>query len=355
MAHLCLGSKKASLDQVTAPIVVGTPHKLLDAIRSTMFTTKLLHELDFLVLDEVDRLIPVAGKYATSQDKRTLNDRINPTEELVRYILQLKRGDSVGEGKALSIPFQVIAASATVGRPLRRALNKLFDLTSTEAGLLHVIRPVVDGADANAATREVGIPSCITHVAILDSQESTELSTKLAIAKAQWLRRRAAGGRRGLLFVPLPVDVGQTLGVLHFWGVKEAKSLLTSLGIDSAMDREVDGVGVGGRPRSWQAPAPRPTTEDLVRAAVRSGLGSSWTSAVSSQESDVGEDAAAALFVCPVSGSRGLHLQDVDTVVILRPPRTMDEYLHMAGRTGRLRAGRRESLPGTGTYLLDFS
>ena len=41
------------------------------------------------------------------------------------------------------------------------------------------------------------------------------------------------------------------------------------------------------------------------------------------------------LFVLPVSGARGLHLQDIEHVLILSPPKTMDEYLHMAGRTGR--------------------
>jgi len=58
--------------------------------------------------------------------------------------------------------------------------------------------------------------------------------------------------------------------------------------------------------------------------------------------------AAAKLFVAPVSGSRGLHLQDIATVLILRPPRTMDEYLHMAGRTGRYGTGRDEG-GSTGT------
>ena len=52
------------------------------------------------------------------------------------------------------------------------------------------------------------------------------------------------------------------------------------------------------------------------------------------------------LFVAPVSGSRGLHLQDIEYVMILSPPRTMDEYLHMSGRTGR--AGNKVS---TGTVV----
>ena len=50
--------------------------------------------------------------------------------------------------------------------------------------------------------------------------------------------------------------------------------------------------------------------------------------------------AAAAASTLPVlvgceSTARGLHLEGVDTVFILSRPRTADEYLHLAGRTGR--------------------
>jgi superfamily II DNA/RNA helicase len=57
------------------------------------------------------------------------------------------------------------------------------------------------------------------------------------------------------------------------------------------------------------------------------------------------------LFVVPVSGTRGLHVQDVEYVIILSPPKTMDEYLHMAGRTGR--SGNR-SKGGTVISLVNF-
>ena len=40
-------------------------------------------------------------------------------------------------------------------------------------------------------------------------------------------------------------------------------------------------------------------------------------------------------------------------VLILRPPRTMDEYLHMAGRTGRRQAGSSSTNSGTGMRLID--
>jgi hypothetical protein len=42
------------------------------------------------------------------------------------------------------------------------------------------------------------------------------------------------------------------------------------------------------------------------------------------------------LIILPFSGTRGLHIPNIDTVFILRPPKNLDEYLHLAGRTGRL-------------------
>ena len=49
------------------------------------------------------------------------------------------------------------------------------------------------------------------------------------------------------------------------------------------------------------------------------------------------------LFVIPMSGTRGLHIRDVEYVLITSPPRTMDEYLHIAGRTGRV--GNQRAVP----------
>lgn len=69
------------------------------------------------------------------------------------------------------------------------------------------------------------------------------------------------------------------------------------------------------------------------------GTGSGLTSQSDSVDVNVdGDDdgnAGKKLFVVPVSGARGLHLRDVSHVLIAEVPRTMDEYLHMAGRTGR--------------------
>lgn len=41
------------------------------------------------------------------------------------------------------------------------------------------------------------------------------------------------------------------------------------------------------------------------------------------------------ILVASESTARGLHFDDVDTVFVLCRPTSADEYLHLAGRTGR--------------------
>ena len=286
LVHVCLSSSKDGLDSVVAPIVVGTSYKLLQSIRQTSTTVQLFKELDYIVLDEVDRLVPVAGRYARGVDKNALDERTNPTVELVTYILQLRKGNGEMDTSGTNLPFQVVAASATVGRPLRREMQKLFQLNPdfTEGSMkrgssnsdFHIIRPLQ--SESSAATRMVGIPSGITHIAVLDSADSVELSTKLAIAKQLWTQRnadRVESGHhscRGLLFVPTSTDVSQALGILRFWGVSEATNLLQLLGIDSSSSSGSE----SSEPFSAKKVASAtPSTPDLLRRAEESGLGSS--------------------------------------------------------------------------------
>ena len=96
--------------------------------------------------------------------------------------------------------------------------------------------------------------------------------------------------------------------------------------------------------------AAKVTSQEMIRRALLNRIGSSGNSHLDSHGANgggndtdqssrnavvEGNKIERELFVVPVSGSRGLHLKDVGVVYILTPPKTMDEYLHMAGRTGR--------------------
>jgi superfamily II DNA/RNA helicase len=389
--ELCLKTSRGGLDKVLAPIVVGTPFKVLDALKAS--SPKLIESMNYLVLDEVDRLMSSLSKYATNDEKREARNEVNPTVELVSMIVQAKIAANLPQ-------MQVVAASATVGRPLRRDLFKLLQ-GGTEFGDLTVLRPEileeeVEESDAvvekvragiesdtvteleqlleatmgtgsksgskaqSGSTRKVGIPTGIRHVAVLTRDDSNELNRKVVAAKEKWVGE-CSEANRGLLFVPRPDDVKQILGMLQFWGVKEAQNLQETLGI------EVDSEGHQKVPAYQKrnltaakivAPASLvKTVEDkasesaeLILRAARTRLGATSRFVEGSTTDDSKVDSRD-LFVLPVSGARGLHLQDIEYVIILQPPKTMDEYLHMAGRTGR--AGNKVAT-GTVISLVNF-
>ena len=250
-------------------------------------------------------MLQAPSRYATNQDRREARHSARPIDDIVAMLLALRTREQAKD-------MQVVAASATVGRPLRR---ELFKLLSGGGGFgdLPVIRPAGAAENGGSSTgRLVGVPPGIEHTLFVCSDDSEpgsqgNLGKQTAVVKDLWVRLRgeAAGSLRGLLFVPRSEDVAQTLGVLRFWGVGEARSLQGSLGLD----RE-ESLSLG----------------TYLRGAEESGLGAGAAPR---------GDADAALLVTAVSGSRGLHVKDVDVVFVLRPPKSMDEYLHIAGRTCR--------------------
>ena len=369
--EICLKTSNSGLDKVLAPIVVGTPFKILDALRAS--SPRLIEGMNYLVLDEVDRLMSSLSKYATSDEKREARNEVNPTVELVAMIVKAKIDANLPQ-------MQVVAASATVGRPLRRDLFKLLQ-GGEEFGNLLVLRPEeevgneakrvagkIDVGETNellealplkksgsnpqsGSTRKVGIPTGIRHVAVLTRDDSSDLNRKVVAAKEKWVGE-CSKASRGLLFVPKPEDVKQIIGKLQFWGVKESQNLQKNLGIevDSDVDQKKNQLANKGNVLTKSPEDKAKESAELIIRAARSRLGAS-SRVVGGNNNDDVKSESRDLFVLPVSGSRGLHLQDVEYVIILQPPKTMDEYLHMAGRTGR--AGNKVST-GTVISLVNF-
>lgn len=182
---------------MTAPIIIGTPFKLLDALRSSSENTLEALQVRYCVVDEVDRALNVVSKYASNDQVRSVRDgQENPTNLLLSALIQTQPEGGMQVSKQrypviytlyVNIVKQVVAASATVGRPLRRELFRI--LQGGEGyGEMEIIRPSSsrterDGAQAGS-TRQVGIPKEIEHIAIMcEGDDSSEINTKLAVAK----------------------------------------------------------------------------------------------------------------------------------------------------------------------------
>jgi len=233
--------------------------------------------IQVLVLDEVDRLVRVAGKYATLKDKGKGSRHLRPAERLV--------AGARGRNKHL----QVVACSATVGRPLKRHLGGLLDPENVK-GAMKVVR----AEEVEEGTRAVGIPSTIQHryVPCRTSAFEEKLETlRLALAVHQ--------PRAPLVFLPRSEKVDTTVSRLQAMGFPRTTALHRALGFSMS------------------------SVETLLDQFDNKDI---------KQER---QDGQLPILVASEDSARGLHLEGVDMVFVLSRPRSPDEYLHLAGRTGR--------------------
>jgi superfamily II DNA/RNA helicase len=197
LVHLCIANQPGGLDGVSSPIIIGTPHKLLSALRSSGMHTLDLLKISYCVVDEADRCLSIAGRYSPPVEGATEREE-NPTRLLVSALAKTQPEGGM----------QLVAASATVGRPLRRELYRLLQ-GGDGYGELPVIRPEnvegepVRSGPQSGSTRQIGIPKSIEHVAIMceggDTGSKDDLNVKLAVAKDLWTKSTA---RKACLFVP---------------------------------------------------------------------------------------------------------------------------------------------------------
>ena len=301
VVHIQNITSKATLDDINQSIVIGTPQHLLSMVEHS--SSGAIKMIKYIVLDEVDRLLEVLSKYATYEDRTASRENPNEANKLLAHLVSSRT-----QSKSLD-ELQVVAASATVGRPLRRELHKLFKgqgesygadfpTLRTDAKLNAVQK------SSNKDGRQVSIPPSINHLILLLNDEKASdgegnLSNRMGIIEKLW-KNEFKAMRRGILFVPSEDDAQRLIGMLKFWGWDEI--------------RTYDDVCKGGN-------------------------------------GGEGYNAGRELFVIASEASRGLHIADVECVMILSRATTMHEYLHMAGRTGRMG---NKSKGGSVVSLVDY-
>jgi superfamily II DNA/RNA helicase len=258
-----------------------------------------LKGVKYLVMDEVDRLLDV--KKTRGKTSKYYKKHEKPTATIASSIARMTLGQA-----------QIVAASATIGRPMRRELARILGLTPDECP--QVIRgPTTSngGDDSDLSSRAITLPKTLQHY-VLPCEGST---TGSLLTAAAFLVKNLPplGNNRGrrILFVVSKgcgIKLRDALGALSHFGVKpEPKSLLDVMeanGTDNLIEKYRDISG-------------------------SSGLGERSTSSVSFSQSE------GYLLVSAEDTVRGIHLDDLDTVVIVGRPKGPDEYLHVAGRAGR--------------------
>ena len=273
-----------------------------------------------LVMDEVDRLLAVQGKYNDVKKKEHEKPAAILAAAVARHSL----------GRA-----QIVAASATVGRPLKRELARVLGLPPPKGPRVIVAKETIaEGRAATSAaeneskqlfkqkeseglprtTRVVTIPDTVEHylsaVEPKDNEDSTS-SGQLLIRAYQVIQDVVSANPNARMLLVLTRGFGisnqQVIGALrHFKCKPDPRSLLDALqedvqGTDQLMQvhREVSGA---------------------------TGVGQSLSEETANDPS---------LWVTGEDTIRGLHLDGLDVVIVVGRPRGVDEYTHIAGRTGR--------------------
>lgn len=262
-----------------------------------------LRNVRFLVLDEVDRLLNVKK---SRSEKSKVHEK--PAAVVTAAVMRLTLGRA-----------QIVAASATVGRPLKRELARVLGLPAQNCP--PVIRGSEEGPvptdDSVPTARAVTVPTTVrNYVTPVDGSSTGKLLTSAFFV----IKSLGNKPRRILLVLTrgCGMSTQNTIGALkHFRCTPEPKSLLDALeasGTDNMIQvhRDVSGsTGVGGS----------------------SNFGAKGNKA---------DDEEGYLLVTGEDTVRGLHLDGLDVVVIVGRPHGPDEYTHIAGRTGR--AGRTGSV-----------
>ncbi|KAG7354882.1 ATP-dependent RNA helicase [Nitzschia inconspicua] len=286
---------------------------------------ELLSKTRWVVLDEVDRLLLQQGNKGNSVTK---SQHEKPAAIVTSAVARRTLGRA-----------QVIAASATVGRTLKRELSRILGLPPKEYP--RVIRggestgddeddDDVSATEIETSTGHVGravtIPATVENyvVPVDASSVGNVLTNAFLVLKA--LNEGEQKGKRKILMVLTKgcgISTQNAIGALkHFRCQPEPMSLLDVLqaadGTDQLMEvhRQVSGsTGVGETSSYFQNEIAYEDNSSYL-AEKRSGY----------------------LLITGEDSVRGLHLDGLDVVVVVGRPRGPDEYTHIAGRTGR--AGR---------------
>ncbi|CEH13885.1 dead-domain-containing protein [Ceraceosorus bombacis] len=343
------------------PIIVATPGRLLDHLQNT--STLDVGRLQWLVLDEADRLLEMGFKETLDAILRALDGRRRLARETARNVM-LENGGAANDEPtdAMGIqwwkaPRRTVLCSATLDENVQV-------LAGTALVTPIVVRALADGYEPKDASAPLAIRSVSTSseadlvaIAKTEAQPQATLSapaqlrqhfvitpTKQRLVMLLALLRKAissatstdgtpAATRRVIVFMSCTDSVD-----LH-WNAMGGVNMDTQDGAEERSTTESD----AGTPNSIVGQ----TCQLLPDARVYRLHGSMPQAdrilslrTFSKNAPSNGGACKASILLCTSVAARGLDLPDVGTVIQLDPPTDSgaDEYLHRIGRTAR--AGR---------------
>ncbi|KAF9429739.1 hypothetical protein BGZ94_009638 [Podila epigama] len=318
------------LARVLPHVLVATPVRLWDLVERGVLD---LSGIETLALDEVDHLIRLPGRYASQKQIKVRNAHPKPTELALREIFRSFRENAApvdggaGAGAASATyprKIQVVAASATMNRPIRYWLESNGWINS----------PVwVD------TTKSVVLPKSIEHhclVVGLDSIRNLRMESDYQDDKSA--HEESVDSTSEIDWA----DKDKAWMEQQLAPTKEEMAPVTKFRDDD--DRMLEGVATACM------------LDGIQTACVFFCSSPSLNDVATRLQGDFGlttkllEDAFRAnqismqqplepkkgIYLAHESNARGLDLPGLSHVFIVGLPSTPSSYLHMAGRTGRM-------------------
>ena len=265
---------------------------------------QFLQQIRHLILDEVDTLL-LGSSYSS---KRSANKKKHekPAAILVSMIAKYSLSN-----------VQVIGASATVGRPLRREFARVMGLPPKDGPIL--LRGTTD-TSTEGTSRAVTIPSTVSHYVLAASDDSSSSGAFLTTAAMVVKTILSSQNKKSKILVVISKPCGLTMpnvmGALRHLLSSDDKiitpvSVIDELQLDEYQNR------------------------DAMMEAHRRVMGSTGIGHSSSSSSTDNDHSHDRVWIVPEQSIRGLHMDSITTVIVVGKPSSPDEYLHIAGRTGR--------------------
>ena len=186
----------------------------------------VLGGLEVVVLDEVDRMLDSLSKYATDRDRKRRKRHPKKVAVLLERL--------AAHHNAAGLPLQLVACSATVGRPIRRDLAKIDDAWALAA--FEIVRTTADEVLSDVEQREAKrarwadggngpasagaiVPPTIAHQFVAVRQEEDKY------AMLQYLLTSVCPHQPALLFLGDNVKVRDMVQKMRYSGIPRAEAL----------------------------------------------------------------------------------------------------------------------------------
>jgi len=316
-------------------IIVSTPGIILEELKSLEYEARKFTEtlayffcgnLNCILLDEVDAMFPVTGS-------NPRNVRRGAAEQVVDFLFDVIRN------RYRNRAVQMVCASATanshkVNKTLTRILaskwRKRRDVARRQTPVLVQHGARVDDLQVGpqAGGSWVEVPKCITHCLTPTSDEDQE--DRFGMERLE-IAARIIEKLEGtvLVFVPERVKLDTMVVFLREKGLTGACKYRAAVGLGQDIEQLADESLAGNRVARKKGTPPL-AQEGGSEYALRRGR--ELVEGLAKGERRI--------LVAKADTVRGMDLQEVRHVVLLYFPAMAMDYMHLAGRTGRMgRAG----------------